>query len=354
MRTLKQILQENIYGNLGIDKDVEQLAFLDWAKNYADSVADKQDLADSNMTFNNKNNIPIVDGKSFIINTDPKYEVAPNGELPDYCKDLKFMRYGIDLWVYSDKRNPLRSFKNIPSALKLDVENYTNCIHLFGEYDTLDFSDIKCKIEIGLGSDFKVNQITGLSNVSDIYFFNKITLDKLNDILRACKDCDFTTKGNFDSVARIAKISRVRKNGTVKISNPKQLAEYIKLVQEKTINLKYLSLSSEILSEPYHTWHADGGYCIDLSLENDIWANYKISDTSFLSAVDPKKVKYIKLPECYLTEKDLENLPEGVVLIITWPGHIGNRNKNLKEHYDNITDYSVIMDSYSGYIFIKK
>ena len=354
MQSLKQAIQESIYGNLGIDKDVEQLAFIDWAKNYADSVADKHSVVDSNMTFNNKNNIPTVVGKSFVINTDPEYNVAPNGELPEYCKDLKFAGYGIDLWVYSDKRNPLRSFKNIPSALKLDAANYTNCIHLFGEYDTLDFSDIKCRVEIGLGSNFKVNQITGLSNVIDIYFFNKITLDKLNDILRACKDCDFTTKGNFNSDIYITKISRVRKNGTVKISNPKQIVEYIKLVQDKAINLKYLSLSSKILSEPYHTWHVDEGYCIDLSFENDIWYYYNISDTSFLSAVDPKKVKYIKLPECYLTEKDLENLPEGVVLIITWPGHIGNRIKNLKEHYNNITGYSVVMDEYSGYIYIKK
>lgn len=354
MRQLKQVLQESIYGNLGIDKDIERAQLIEWAKNYADSVADKQDLADSNMTFN-KNNTPTVDGKSFIINTDPEYNIAPNGELPEFCKDLNFARYGIDLWVYSDKRNPLRSFKNIPAALKLDVPNYTNCIHLFGEYDTLDFSDIKCKVEIGLDSKFKANTITGLSNVSDIYFFNKITLDKLNDILRTCKDCDFTVnKDDFASIPHITKIARVKKAGTVKISNSKQIAEYIKLAQDKTIDLRYVGLDSAMLSEPYHAWHVDGGYCIELSLENPIWYSYNISDGSFLSAIDPKKVKYVKLPECYLTEKDLENLPEGVILIITWAGHMFNKNINLRKHYDNITGYDVLVDNYNGYIYIKK
>lgn len=143
MKSLNNYISEGIYGNLGISDDIDKEILKEWiVDNYYPSV--NNGLRSKEIIVGDKDGNPVINtGMEFQINTDPKYNVAPDGVLPECCKNLVFNKPISHIVVKSDKHNPFRSFSNLPKCLHTDtvpvMGGQITPIALCGDYDTLDF-----------------------------------------------------------------------------------------------------------------------------------------------------------------------------------------------------------------------
>lgn len=327
MRSLNTYLTENIYSNLGIDDEIAFSEVREWCKSYARAIG----LSNTNKIFagTHTSGWPIINSNTpqyqgdFVIDTDPKYNLAPGGELPNYCKSLAFEpKLDFDILVKSNPKNPLKNFNNTP--LSIDISK--NCISvksiiLTGDYDTIDFDNIKCGVTLKIRNCNKIKQIKNIHDFEGLYLDVNSIADA-TDVLNSFTGC----KLKKDPIIRlyIPKIS-----GDLTVSG-KQLEAYTKAaVRLGFINsISFWDVTDVLKRYKLHAYLK--------AKYTTLWLEqFNVTDCSFLKTLDPVyDVVAFADNGREISESELRDLPAGIILYI----------ESRKAH--------ALYDKYSTYDFI--
>lgn len=355
MKSLNNYISEGIYGNLGIDTAIEKEARRDWVVNsYCPSIG----LDPEEIIFRDEDEIPIIPaiakiGMKFQINTNPEYDVAPNGMLPEYCKQILFTLFMRDvdshIDVYSDKRNPLKSFKNLPNILNTDKENIVVSVNLNGNYDTLDFRDIKSNIVLTINKGVTVKRISNIAHCSELIFKDFTDLADISAVLNSFNNCKFTAKQIYINTPSSIKIK----------TTPQSLSDCVTLVQKLglyyPINYAVKTTIRPIFSEAGVKLNNNSG-----CLYFDVFS-YQNMSFEFLKYIDPAKIQFISLNDyrsnhngLIIPEDDLKSLPRGVMISIPWDPSMTSELAYYEGLQDKLGAAAFPDDSFLGHIYFMK
>lgn len=317
MKSLNNYILEGIYGNLGIDSAIDKEALRDWIVNsYCPSV--NNNLKSEGIIVGDKAGDPIINTSlTFQIITDPDYDVAPDGVLPEYCKNILFSKPVSHIEVKSDKRNPLRSFSNLPKDLHTDtvpVLGYNlTTIGLSGDYDTLDFSDIKSKIILYICKGINIKQILNITNCDRISFVGFTDLADVNTVLSTFKNCKFdSNQVHFDNPSNIQSSISLK-------TTSQSISEYIQLIQKLGLYCHISDADRHLFKPAKLPLRGYSGYIwLDINL-------YENLSYGFFKDINPNIIKLIKLTDnrnknknSIIPEENLKELPKGVMLCIPY------------------------------------
>lgn len=345
MKSLNTYLTEGIYNNLGIDDEIAYSELREWCQSYARAIG----LDDINKIFVNGHTSgrPVINTKiylsqglfldRFLIDTDPKYDLAPKGELPDYCRALTFnSETNLGILVKSNSKNPLRNFNNIPWSIGTSKNNIsTKEIILTGVYDVIDFDNIKCEVILKIRDCKKIKQIKNIHNFKGLYL--KVdSFDTAVDILNSFTGCKLKKDA-------IVLLDASKYDDDLTISG-KQLEAYTAAAA------KLGFISSNPLREVTDTLKKEKQNTYLKNEYNTLWLNqFSVTDYSFLKTLDPVyDVVAIEDNSREISESELRNLPANIMISIT--------TRNMRTLYNKYRAYDFI-DVYimtSSSILIKK
>ncbi len=334
MKSLNNYISEGLFGNLGIDTEIDKEALKDWiVNNYGPSV-NNGGRKPEKIIIGDKDGVPIIDVSSVLqINTNPEYSVAPDGVLPEYCKQILFNRSFNHIRVDSDKRNPFRSFKNLPSALKTDKENSIIFVDLNGDYDTLDFGDIKSYVVLNINKGVTVKRISNIAHSSGLSFSGFSNLADINAILGSFDNCKFSSEN-----------IHIYKEDNIKIkTTPQSLSDYVTYVQKLGLYYIIKDTTRPVFNQAGLKLNRNPGY-----LNFDI-PSYSNMSFEFLKYIDPTKIQLISLndfrrKDIIIPEEDLKSLPRGVLLSIPW----------VSSMTDELAYYENLKDALGAVVFTEK
>lgn len=305
MQTLFQHINEGLYGNLGIDTEIDKEVLRDWLLRYSTSFGAQGDRIlyqrDGVVSI-----VPTADIKDFVIRTEPERDLVPDGVLPEYCKDITFTKNPWSIAIWSDSRNPLKSLDNIPNQILTQRRSRFTINIEKGVVNDLDFGAIG-NTELDLVVNLTQAKVLGqLKNIGCLDRL-MVVYDDLNDVVRLY---------NVFKNVKTAKTFYVRLSNIIGLDTKVSgdvLSDYVtaitkaKMYDVNPTNIRH-----------YKDWDSSCGWGVHPKsvLGFDYFA---VGDLKFLKDVDPKKINVVTVlkPKATYSIDELRLLPKGVMLALS-------------------------------------
>lgn len=307
MKSLNKYVSESLYSNLGIDDAIDNEALNDWLKRYQDSL-DNQIVLKS---VGDKLKIeydPFAMGCGFIINTDPKFNLAPGGELPDYCKDIEFTKPVYSIGIISDPSNPLKSFGNIPDIFVTDIfvkPKFAPTIYIKeGIINDLDFNNSSVS---SVSLDIDLRKVTVHGQIKNIKKLCNLTV-RYNNLESVINLFNSFYKVNTNSFSRL---ELAQKNAAVAVKvRGDLLNDYVAAIQKNRLYIRNADIARK-----YDKICAKMGWSIKPKGVLNL-CDFTTCDIKFLKNINPTKINVINIMYSLSTYPvdDLRLLPKGVLL----------------------------------------
>lgn len=300
MKSLNKYVSESLYDNIGVSTAIDKENLNNWLKRYQDSLDNQIALK----SVDDKLKIepdPFV-GSAFIINTDPKFNLAPSGVLPDYCKYIEFTKPVYNIDVISDPRNPLKSFDNIPEVF-INSRFVVPKIYIKeGIINDFDFSNINA-----VSLDIDLKNVTVHGQIKNIKKLCSITV-KYDNVESVINLFNSFYKVNTDSFTQLELLQK-NASATVKASGD-LLNNYVTAIQKTKLYIRNVDVLKR-----YNKICTKMGWSIKPKGVLNL-CDFTTCDMKFLKSINPTKINVINIWYSLSTYSidELRLLPKGVLL----------------------------------------